>query len=88
MADRTESAFRMSYAVSVNIHATPTSIWAKLTDAPNFPNWNSTVESIEGPIALGNTLTIRVPIAPARAFSPQAGALRAAAQSGAPFCDT
>jgi hypothetical protein len=60
----------MEYAVTESIRAAPSAIWAKLTDAKNFPAWNSTVESIEGDIALGTKLKIRVPIAPGRVFSP------------------
>lgn len=71
MADKAESAFNLRYAVSTDIRATPAVIWAKLTDAKGFTKWNSTVESIEGPITLGTKLTIRVPIAPGRAFSPK-----------------
>jgi hypothetical protein len=42
-----------------------------LTDAPAFPRWNSTVTSIEGEIAEGRTLKVRVPTAPQRVFKPK-----------------
>ena len=71
MSEKTESAFRLSYAVKTRIQAPPAALWAKLTDAAGFPSWNSTVERIEGRIALGERLTIRVPIAPGRAFRPK-----------------
>ena len=77
MSEKTETAFRMSYRVSEDIRATPEAIWAKLTDASTFPSWNSTVESIEGPIALGQKLAIKVPIAPGRTFSPKVVAFEA-----------
>lgn len=70
-ATKNESAFRLEYAVAVSIHARPEDIWARLTDAAAFPRWNSTVTSIEGEIAQGQRLTIRVPIAPGRAFKPR-----------------
>lgn len=71
MADKTETTFLLRYEVQTSIRAAPSAIWARLTDAAGFPRWNSTVESIEGPIALGNKLKIRVPIAPGRVFSPK-----------------
>lgn len=70
-ASRTKSTFRLEYAVGINIQAKPERIWALLTNADNFPRWNSTVTSIEGPIALGQKLKIRVPIAPNRTFAPK-----------------
>jgi hypothetical protein len=71
MTDKTESAFELRYAVKTTIRAKPAALWAKLTDAKGFPSWNSTVESIEGPITLGTKLAIKVPIAPGRTFSPK-----------------
>ncbi len=71
MSEKNESTFRLSYAVTVSIAATPEVIWSKLTDAAGFSKWNSTVESIEGTIDIGQKLTIRVPVAPGRAFTPK-----------------
>ncbi|HKY34925.1 MAG TPA: SRPBCC family protein [Polyangiaceae bacterium] len=59
-ATKTHSALRMACAVSTNIHAGPDKIWALLTDAPGFPRWNSTVTSIEGEIAEGRTLKLKL----------------------------
>lgn len=70
-AERTESTFSLRYSVRAPIRARPAAIWARLTDAAGFPGWNSTVASIDGAIALGNKLTIKVPIAPGRAFTPK-----------------
>jgi hypothetical protein len=70
-ATKNESTFRLEYAVAVSIHARPEDVWARLTNAAGFPSWNSTVTSIEGEIAQGQRLTIRVPIAPGRAFKPR-----------------
>lgn len=72
---KTETAFRMEYSVAVTIRAKPEVIWKRLTDAKGFPAWNSTVTSIEGEIAKGQKLTIRVPIAPGRAFTPKVAEL-------------
>ncbi len=58
----------MACEVSCNIHASAETIWALLTDAANMPSWNSTVSSLVGTVALGETLELRVPIAPTRVF--------------------
>jgi hypothetical protein len=42
-----------------------------LTDAAAFPRWNSTVTSLEGEIAEGQTLKLRVPTAGERVFKPR-----------------
>ena len=67
-ASRTKSTFRMEYAVAINIQAPPDRIWALLTTAEDFPRWNSTVQSIEGRIALGEQIKLRATIAPERIF--------------------
>lgn len=76
-SERTASTFTLRYAVRRTINAPPATVWARLTDAAAFPTWNSTVEHIEGPIALGNKLAIRVPIAPGRVFKPRVAAFDA-----------
>jgi hypothetical protein len=70
-ATKTGGAFRMDCAVATTIHASPERIWALLTDAAAFPRWNSTVTSLEGEIAEGQTLTLKVPTAPTRVFKPK-----------------
>jgi hypothetical protein len=70
-ATKTGSAFRMSCAIRTIIQASPDRIWALLTDAAGFPRWNSTVTSIEGEIAEGKTLKLRVPAAGERVFKPK-----------------
>lgn len=70
MSDKQESTFWLRYFVATEITAPPKTVWEKLTDAAGFAAWNSTVDRIEGDIALGKKLTITVPIAPGRKFSP------------------
>lgn len=67
-ATKTKSGFRLEYTVSINIRSGPEKIWRILTNAKDFPRWNSTVQSIEGNIALGETIHLKVPIAPDRTF--------------------
>jgi hypothetical protein len=76
-AIKTGSAFQMDCAISTTIQASPESIWAFLTDAVAFPRWNSTVTSIEGKIAEGQTLKLKVPTAPKRVFKPKVSYVRA-----------
>jgi uncharacterized protein YndB with AHSA1/START domain len=60
----------MECKIAVSIRAPATRIWALLTDAKDFPRWNSTVTSIEGDIEVGNKLKLRVPISE-RTFTPK-----------------
>lgn len=71
MSEKNASTFSLRYAVTTTIAASPEVIWNKLTDAAGFAAWNSTVESVEGRIAVGERLAIRVPIAPGRTFKPR-----------------
>lgn len=64
-----KSAFRMEYAISGAIHATPERIWALLTNAADFPRWNSTVTRIEGRIAAGEKIALKARIAADRVFN-------------------
>jgi hypothetical protein len=67
-ATRTRTTFRLEYAVSVRIDARPSRIWSLLTNAGDFPRWNSTVKTIEGSIAEGETIRLVATIAPKRTF--------------------
>jgi hypothetical protein len=57
-----------SFATSITIRARPETVWALLTDAAGFPQWNSTVEKIEGRIAAGEKVTVYAKVSPGRAF--------------------
>lgn len=69
-AQKSATTFRMECKVALAIGAKPRTIWGLLTDAGRFPKWNSTVTSIEGDIALGSKLKLKVPSAPGRTFTP------------------
>ena len=60
----------MSCRVEASIRATPEIVWAILTDAKNFPRWNSTVTAIEGEIRDGGRLRVHVP-GTDRTFAPK-----------------
>jgi uncharacterized protein YndB with AHSA1/START domain len=57
-----------SFATSITIQATPERIWQILTDAAAYPEWNTTVSSVDGRIAPGETVTVHVKASPGRAF--------------------
>jgi hypothetical protein len=71
VAVKESGTFRMECAIRCTIAASAERIWSLLTDPPRFPSWNSTVTSLEGPIALGETLKIQVKAAPGRVFKPK-----------------
>lgn len=70
ISQKKASTFRSECRVRIHIHARPERIWALLTNAADFPRWNSTVSSIQGSITQGQKLAIRVPISD-RTFSPK-----------------
>ncbi len=47
------------FAASITIHAPPETIWALLTDAAGYKQWNSTVARIDGRIEAGGKVTVR-----------------------------
>jgi len=57
-----------TYRTSISIHAEPAAIWAILTDAERYPEWNNTVERVEGTIAPGERIKVHAKISPGRAF--------------------
>ncbi|MBL8163622.1 MAG: SRPBCC domain-containing protein [Anaerolineae bacterium] len=67
-ASKSKSLFRMECAVSVSIKASPETIWRLLTDSREFARWNSSVVSLDGRIALGETIQLKVDYAPSRTF--------------------
>lgn len=57
-----------SFSSSALIRSTPEAIWALLIDGPRWPEWNTTVDRVEGRIAPGETISVYVKINPDRAF--------------------
>jgi hypothetical protein len=56
------------FRASTTIQASPETIWAILTDAPAYPEWDPGVDRIEGRIAPGEKLTAYTKLSPGRAF--------------------
>lgn len=64
----TKKIFSRETAISIDIQADKSIIWALLTNANNFPSWNSTIISIEGTIAQGEKIILKSKLDPKREF--------------------
>jgi hypothetical protein len=53
--------FSMTCGVALNIRAPAARIWSLLTDAKDFPRWNSTVTGIDGQIRAGEKIRVHAP---------------------------
>ncbi len=69
-ASKTSSTFRMECAIAIDIDAPIERVWGLLSNAKQLPSWNRAITSVEGEIALGNSLKLRVP-ASERTFTPK-----------------
>lgn len=67
-ATKTRSTFRLECTVVRDIEASPEKIWRLLTDAANFTQWNSTLQSMDGEIVPGGLVKMTVPEVPGRTF--------------------
>jgi uncharacterized protein YndB with AHSA1/START domain len=70
-ATTTRMGFRLAIAATRSIDAPITTVWSLLTDLLAQSQWNSTLTSIEGKIALGERVSFQVPEAPGQTFSPR-----------------
>lgn len=60
--------FSRETKVSTSIKADPAIVWKLLTNAADFPRWNTTVISIEGKIAEGEKIRLKSTLDPKRTF--------------------
>jgi hypothetical protein len=56
------------YQASSTIQASPDAIWAILTDAPRFTDWDSGIVRVEGRITPGEKIKVISKVNPGRAF--------------------
>jgi hypothetical protein len=68
-ANKVKTTFSLEYSAGVNIKAKPDRVWNLMTNAGDFPRWNSTIQSIEGTIAAGQTIKLVAAISPGRVFN-------------------
>jgi uncharacterized protein YndB with AHSA1/START domain len=54
-----KKTFSRETAISIDIQADKSIIWALLTNASDYPRWNSTVTSLEGTIAQGEKIHLK-----------------------------
>lgn len=57
-----------SFASSIEIAAPAARVWSLLCDTASWPRWNTTVDKVEGRVALGGTVKVFAKISPGRAF--------------------
>ena len=63
-----KKTFSRQTAVSININADRSIIWALLTNASDYPRWNSTIVSLEGDIKLGQKIMLKSTLDEKRTF--------------------
>ena len=64
-----KTTFSRTTSVSTDINADQAIIWKLLTSSSDYPRWNSTVISIDGNIAAGQTIKLKATMAPKRTFT-------------------
>jgi uncharacterized protein YndB with AHSA1/START domain len=67
-ATTTKRWFSRETRVATEIKADRNTIWSLITNAADYPKWNSTVISIAGEIAMGKTIVLKSTLAPTREF--------------------
>ena len=63
-----KETFSRETAVSITINADPAIIWNLLTNASDYPRWNSTIISLDGEIEQGGRITLKSTLDPKRTF--------------------
>lgn len=76
-ASTVKTTFHRETSVSIEIKADPAIVWALLTNAADYPRWNSTVTSLEGKIALGEKIKLKSVLDAKRTFKLKVKALEA-----------
>lgn len=67
-AQTVKTTFSRETSVSIDIKSTPNVIWSLLTNAADFPRWNSTIISIEGEIKPNETIKLKSKLDEKRVF--------------------
>ena len=67
-ANTVKTTFSRQTAVSIDINADASIVWALLTKAEDYPRWNTTIISIVGSIAAGQKIELRSTLDPKRTF--------------------
>ena len=67
-ATTTKKIFSRTTSVETIVNSKASTIWGLLTDADNYPKWNSTVISIVGNISLDEKIELKSTLSPDRVF--------------------
>jgi uncharacterized protein YndB with AHSA1/START domain len=67
-ASTVRKTFSRETSIQTEIKADESIVWALLTNASDYPRWNSTVVSIEGNIALNEKIHLKSVLDPKRTF--------------------
>ena len=63
-----KKTFSRTTTITQTINAEPAVVWSLLTNAKEYPSWNSTVISIEGEIQNGEKIKLKSTLDPSRTF--------------------
>ena len=67
-ATTTKKTFSRTTTITETINADDAKIWALLTNAAEYPTWNSTIVSIDGTIANGEKIQLKSTLDSSRTF--------------------
>lgn len=67
-ASTTKKTFSRETTVTIDINADVAIIWSLLTNAADFPRWNSTIVSLEGNISKGELIRLKSTLDEKRIF--------------------
>jgi hypothetical protein len=68
-ANTVKTTFSRATNISIDIHADKGIVWKLLTNASDFPRWNSTIISMEGSIEQGKKIKLKSTTDPSRTFN-------------------
>lgn len=68
-ASTLKKIFSRATNISIDIHADKSTVWKLLTDAQDFPRWNSTIISMEGSIENGKKIKLKSTTDESRTFN-------------------
>jgi uncharacterized protein YndB with AHSA1/START domain len=69
LASTEKTTFSRTTSVSIVIRASSQIVWQLLTQAADYPRWNSTIISIDGTIAPGKKIRLKARLDPKRTFT-------------------
>lgn len=69
VASTIKTTFSRATSISIDIHTDKTTIWKLLTNAQDFPRWNSTIISMEGSIEEGKKIKLKSTTDESRTFN-------------------